>query len=108
MEYFDSTIENKRDTAKKYREFFDSINIPFFTEPEHCRSNYWLNVMFLRDREKRDAFLQYSNSNGVQTRPVWQLIPTLPPYASCQCGPIPIAKDLEDRIVNIPSSVRIC
>ena len=107
MEYFDSTIKNKRETAEMYKAFFDNKNIPFFTEPQDCHSNYWLNVMFLKDREERDSFLEYSNANGVQTRPVWQLIPTLPPYASRLCGPIPIAKDLEDRIVNIPSSVRI-
>ncbi len=106
MEYFDTIRRNKRETAQIYSNFFNSISIPFFLEPKNCESNYWLNVIQFKNREERDVFLQYSNNNGVQTRPVWKLIPSLPPYASCQCEPIPVAKELEDKIVNIPSSYR--
>lgn len=106
MEYFDKILENKRETAKIYLNFFDSLNIPFFKEPENSRSNYWLNTIFLKNKEERDFFLNFSNSNFVQTRPVWKLLPDLPPYQDCYCYDIPIARKLEDIIVNIPSSYR--
>ena len=106
MEYLDRIIENKRQTASLYKKYFDSIGIPFFTEPIDAKSNYWLNVILLRDRAEREEFLQYSNDHGVQTRPVWTLMSKLPPYASCQRTDIPNAEWLEDRVVNIPSSVR--
>ena len=106
MEYLDRILENKRQTASLYKKYFDSIGIPFFTEPMDAKSNYWLNVILLADRAEREEFLQYSNDHGVQTRPVWTLMSKLPPYASCQRTDIPNAEWLEDRVVNIPSSVR--
>lgn len=107
MEYFDKILANKRAAAERYKDFFESIDVEFFTEPEHAQSNYWLNVILLNSRAERDSFLEFSNSNGVQTRPVWRLLPTLPPYEKCLCVDIPVARMLEDRIVNIPSSYRV-
>mgnify|MGYP001806693825 CR=1 FL=1 len=107
MEYFDRTIENKRETATKYKAFFDSISQAFMTEPVGACSNYWLNVIILSDRSEREGFLEYSNDHGVQTRPVWTLMHKLPPYSMCQRSSLPNAEWLEDRVVNIPSSVRL-
>lgn len=106
MENLDQVIENKRGTALMYTDFFDSIHIPFILEPKGCRSNYWLNAIILADRVERDDFLKVSNNNGVQTRPVWTLIPKLPPYMDCPTSLLPNAEWLEDRVVNIPSSYR--
>ncbi|MBV5327881.1 MAG: LegC family aminotransferase [Chlorobium sp.] len=107
MEYFDRIIDNKRETAAKYKRFFDSEGMSFFTEPDGARSNYWLNVIVLENRAEREAFLEYSNDNGVQTRPIWTLMNKLPPYAGCLRTVLPNAEWLEDRVVNIPSSVRV-
>ena len=98
-------IKKKRALANKYKNFFDSIDISFFTEPEGCYSNYWLNAIILSDRKERNDFLEYSNANGVMTRPLWTLMNNLPAYAHCQNYKIKNAKWLEDRIVCIPSSV---
>jgi len=107
MEYLEKVIENKRETAKLYNEFFDKTGIKFFNEPENSKSNYWLNVIMLKDRNERDSFLDFSNSNGVMTRPIWRLMNKLEMYKDCQCGNLDNAKFLEDRVVNIPSSMRI-
>ena len=40
------------------------------------------------------------------TRPIWQLMFRLPMYADCQRDAQINALFLEERIVNIPSSVR--
>lgn len=107
MEYFDRILKNKRETALLYKEFFKQFeDIIFFNEPQDCLSNYWLNVVMFEHRQIRDEFLEYSNSRGVQTRPIWKLIPTLMPYKDCFCDDITIALELEDRIVNIPSGYR--
>ena len=106
LEYFDRILENKRETARLYREFFDTISIPLITEPDGARSNYWLNTIVLDGRKQRDEFLEYSNDNGVQTRPSWTLLHTLPPYRNCQHTEMPNAEYIADRLVNIPSGVR--
>ncbi|GHV80647.1 aminotransferase DegT [Spirochaetia bacterium] len=107
LEYFAKTLENKRETAHLYQQFFDSMHIRFITEPDNARSNYWLNAILFDDRKQRDAFLEYSNDNGVQTRPAWTLLHTLPPYRHCQHTETPNAEYIADRLVNIPSSVRV-
>jgi aminotransferase in exopolysaccharide biosynthesis len=107
LEYLDRILANKRETAHLYRKFFNSIDVPFVVEPENARSNYWLNAILLEGRKQRDEFLEYSNDNGVQTRPAWTLLHTLPPYQHCQHTETPNAEFIVDRLVNIPSSVRI-
>jgi aminotransferase in exopolysaccharide biosynthesis len=107
MEYLEDILANKRQTAALYADFFKSQGVQFFVEPSGTRSNYWLNVIILKDRAERESFLQYSNDNGVQTRPVWTLLTKLEPYAQCSRIPVPNAEWLEDRVVNIPSSVRL-
>jgi aminotransferase in exopolysaccharide biosynthesis len=107
LEYFERILENKRETARFYRQFFNSINVPFIVEPENARSNYWLNAILFANRNERDEFLAYSNDNGVQTRPAWTLLHKLPPYQSCQHTEMPNAEYIEDRLVNIPSGVRV-
>jgi aminotransferase in exopolysaccharide biosynthesis len=107
MEYLDRIIDNKRETARRYKEFFSSIGVRFFVEPKDAKANYWLNAIILDDIRERETFLEYSNDHDVQTRPIWILMSKLPPYAKCPRSDIGNAQWLEDRVVNIPSSVRI-
>ena len=107
LEYFERIIESKRETAHLYQQFFNTMGIKYITEPDNAKSNYWLNAILFDDRKQRDEFLEYSNSNGVQTRPAWTLLHTLPPYGHCQHTEMPNAEYISDRLVNIPSSVRI-
>lgn len=100
-------LENKRELAKIYEDFFDVLDIKFIKEPKGSKSNYWLNAIMLESKEQRDLFLEYTNSHGVMTRPIWTLMNTLEMFETCQCGDLSNATYLEDRIVNIPSSVRI-
>ncbi len=107
MENLAQFVANKRVTATLYKQFFTQQGIRFFTEPEEATSNYWLNVVILNDRKQRDEFLRYTNLHGVMTRPAWELMNKLPMYKDCVQGNIDNSKWLEDRIVNIPSSVRL-
>lgn len=107
LENIDKFIASKRATAQAYKELFASNphGIEFMAEPENTRSNYWLNAILLPDRESRDAFLEYTNDNGVMTRPIWELMTHLPMFENAQHGDLTITEMLADRIVNIPSSV---
>ncbi len=107
MEHLSEFVANKRDLAQRYADYFKSIGVDFFIEPKDCLSNYWLNVIVLKNKTERDNFLQYSNDNGVMTRPIWRLMNRLPMFANCQCGDLSNAEWFEERVVNIPSSVRI-
>lgn len=107
MEGIAGVLENKRATARMYDQFFQEIGMPFVTEPANALSNYWLNSIIFKDRSERDQFLAFARGKDIQARPVWTLMPNLPMYRHCQCTSLEIAMWLEDRLVNIPSSVRI-
>ena len=107
MEGFSHVLENKRQTAQMYHDFFQDLDVSLILEPENAQSNYWLNAILLKDRQERNQFLEFANSNGVQARPVWTLMNHLPMFCHCQHSLIETAQWLEDRLVNIPSSVRI-
>ncbi len=107
MENLKFFIENKRELAKIYKKFFNEIGVKFIEEPKGARSNYWLNAIMFDSLKERDEFLEYSNNNGVMTRPIWRLMNKLDMYKDCPKGELNNAIYLEERIVNIPSSVRV-
>ena len=107
LENLDAFIAKKRELALAYKAFFDARGINFFTEPDNCKSNYWLNVIILENRQARDSFLEQSNAEKVMTRPIWKLMNKLPMFSHCQSDKLQNALWLEDRVVNIPSSVII-
>ncbi len=104
MEQLPGFVESKRKLAEKYRSFFEQTDIAFFSKPENTQSNYWLNAVLLKDRKERDEFLEYTNQNGIMTRPVWGLMNRLPMFKDCQTGDLSNAEWLAERVVNIPSS----
>jgi len=107
MENLDKFLKSKKELAHLYEEFFANLNIDFIKEPSDSRSNYWLQSVLLKDKQQRDEFLELTNKNGVMTRPIWQLMNKLEMFQECQSMDIKNAKYLEERVVNIPSSVRV-
>ncbi len=107
MEKLDELLEIKRKLALTYKEFFKESEFDFFTEPQNCKSNYWLNVIITQDRTQRDEILQYTNEHGVMTRPIWELMNRLSMFADCQTDGLENSKWFADRVVNIPSSAII-
>jgi len=106
MEQLPFFLKNKRDLTQQYIEFFKDRDEIFFVEPKDCSSNYWLNAIILKNQEERDSFLNITNDNGIMTRPIWKLMNKLPMFSNCQQGDLSNAQWLEERIVNLPSSVR--
>ena len=99
-------LKKKRDLAEKYREFFNNKGIKFKEQLPGTKANYWLMCIELENREERDRFLKETNGAKIMTRPIWQLMYKLPMYESCYRDEQINAEYLEDRIVNVPSSVK--
>ena len=108
LEHLDEYIADKRKTAKAYEAFFKNVDgIEFFTEPADSFSNYWLNAVILKDKDAQQKFLQETNDNGVMTRPIWELMNRLPMFEKCQHDSLENTIWFADRVVNIPSSVKL-
>ncbi|MDD2493588.1 MAG: LegC family aminotransferase [Tissierellia bacterium] len=107
LEQIGDILENKRQTAEKYKVYFEDNNdIKFFAEPINCHSNYWLNAVILKDKQSQQEFLKYTNDNGVMTRPIWELMNRLPMFKDCETDGLENTQWFADRVVNLPSSVR--
>ena len=106
LEQLDNFLANKRTLANEYKVYFEKNGILFRTETPNTKANYWLMCVELADKNERDLFLKETNESGVMTRPIWQLMFRLPMFNQCQKDEQTNALFLEERIVNIPSSVR--
>jgi len=107
LEQLNSFLENKRVLAESYKEFFNDTDIQFVSEPSNSSSNYWLNSIVVNNKDQRDLFLNETNSQGVMTRPIWTLMNKLPMFKNSQCGDLTNSEWLEERVVNISSSVTV-
>ena len=107
MEQLDGFIANKQQLAGLYQAFFQTMPYQFIQQPADSQSNFWLNAVLLNDRQERDEFLEYTNSKGIMTRPAWTLLTKLPMLSHCLHDDNTNAQYIEDRLVNIPSSVRL-
>lgn len=105
LENLDFFLIKKRKLANGYADFFKNQNIKFRTEMPNTKANYWLMCVELESKTERDLFLKETNSAKVMTRPIWQLMYKLPMYENCYKDAQVNAEFLEDRIVNLPSSV---
>lgn len=106
LEQLPAILANKRELSQLYREFFGGTHIDFIDERSGTKANYWLNTILFKTPQEQLAFLDFSNSNGVMTRPAWKLMTKLPMYKFCQRGNLKNSEYLAERLVNIPSSFR--
>jgi len=104
LEYY---IENKRELALNYQNFFLDKTVDFVLEIEEAKANYWLNAILFNNLDERESFLGFANSNGLMARPVWELMHRLPMFKDAQKADLTNSEYIADRLVNIPSSVRL-
>ncbi len=108
LEQLKDFVSKKRELSLLYEKHFEKCKtIEFIKEPSNSESNYWLNCILLENKTQRENFLQATNENGVMTRPIWKLMNKLPMFINCQHTDLEISEFIEERLVNIPSSVRI-
>jgi dTDP-4-amino-4,6-dideoxygalactose transaminase len=106
LERLDDYLTDKNDLAATYELAFTEAGVTLVKGIPEAEANNWLFTLLLNDRQERDAFLEYSNSRSVMTRPAWTLMTKLPMYEHCFAGDLANSQWLEDRLVNIPSSIR--
>ena len=108
LEKLDLYVENKRELSDLYYEFLkENKLLELLREAKNARANYWLNAVVLKDKKERDNFLTFTNENGVMTRPIWGLMNKLEMFKDSPHADLSNAEWLEDRVVNITSSVRL-
>lgn len=107
LEQLPDLLAAKRRLFARYEAAFSDVEIGrIMAEPDHCHSNYWLQTLILNEdmASHRDGLLSATNEAGIQTRPCWKLLHDLPMYQQAPRMETPRARQLERRIINLPSS----
>ena len=107
MEQLPLFLENKRELATRYRDFFNGSEIEYLDEPAESQSNFWLNTILLPTEEQKEAFLEQANQQGIGARALWRPMHLLNIYRQFQRDAQINAEQFYRRAVNIPSSVRL-
>ncbi|MEL1229473.1 MAG: LegC family aminotransferase [Candidatus Neomarinimicrobiota bacterium] len=105
MERLDEFLKIKMQLADQWANFFNDRDTNFVKAVDGNKANHWLNSIILDSKKDRDNFLKLTNDNNVMTRPIWTLMSKLPMFKNCQTDGLKNSLWLEDRVVNIPSSV---
>ncbi|HEF2269492.1 aminotransferase LegC [Campylobacter coli] len=107
LENLELFLENKRELAKIYKDFFKNHDkCKFIDEKSNEKSNFWLNTLLFKNENLRNIFLEECLKNNIFVRPVWKSLPSLKAFQNCQSNELINTKNLEKRLVNLPSSVR--
>jgi perosamine synthetase len=104
LEQLDSFIMDKRNTAHRYQSFFNG-KYEFVDELPDSYANFWLNAVIMTNKQERDSFLEFANQQRIGCRPIWQLLNKAPMFQDMQTTSLHNSAWLEDRVVNLPSSV---
>ena len=105
MERLDEFLTIKAKLADQWGAFFDKNDVKFVRALDGNKANHWLNSIVLNSKKDRDKFLNVTNHNGVMTRPIWTLMSKLSMFKDCQSDGLENSLWLEDRVINVPSSV---
>ena len=111
VERFDWHLARRRENAAWYRELLGDHQL-FRLSPElpWARSSFWINCALLDPSFplSRDATMARLAAAGVETRPFFYPMHTLPPYREAAAGrTFPVADDLAARGLNLPSSASL-
>ena len=103
-------VSLKRKLYLRYRSAFKKVlGIKLFKEPKYSKSNYWLQAIVLDKPSIKNQrlILKRTNSIGFGTRPVWNLLNKNRHLKLCPSMNLDTAKDLEKRIINLPSGAKL-
>lgn len=105
LEKIEEMLDAKNNITVRYNKFFKEMDIDLVEPIKTCVPNNWLNAIILNNKKERDNFLAYTNKNNVMTRPIWKLTHSLPMNRNFYNDGLVNSYWLEERVVNIPSSV---
>lgn len=97
-------LRRKKKIHTNYKLNFKNIkNVSLVLAEKNTVSNYWINLIRVKNIKIRDKLLNYLIKNRFYCRPVWDLMHTLPMYKKCKKSNILNAKKLYETTICLPS-----
>ena len=102
LEQADTFIARKRQVAKWYKEFLKDTPVTLHEEMDGFTHSYWMCSILVPKSEQRDLLRAELDKNGVETRPLFYPVHTMPMYAN-KYQKHAVAENLGWRGMNLPS-----
>lgn len=108
LERIDEFISIKRRNAQYYDQLLKGtpgISLP--AEKDYARNVNWLYSVVVEEDYplSRDELISLLKDNGIESRPFFVPVHTMPPYKQCRRGRMDITEELSKRGINLPSSI---
>jgi perosamine synthetase len=102
LERVDKFVARKSEIAQRYRSSLSDLPITFQSEPEGTRHSHWMVSFLLPNASHRDPLRGYLDDKGVETRPIFYPIHTMPMYAK-RFETHSVSENVARRGINVPS-----
>ncbi len=108
LELLEGFIQHKTERYAQYFAALDGVKgFSMLKFREGTRANHWFYSVLLPDRLDRDTAIETLHGEGIQTRPVWALIPEQCDYARNEKYGMEVAEEYRRRILNVPCSTNL-
>ena len=97
-------LKKKRNLYNRYFRALRNIPIQFQEESIDSINSYWLVGGIVKNKNIRTNLMKFLKKCGVETRPGFYPIHTMPMYKKLSKNKFPIASELGSRIICLPSS----
>ncbi len=102
LEQVSDILEKKRQIAQWYATDLNNLPLRTHIEVGKVKHSYWMCSILLNDAQHRDSLRTYLSQAGVETRPLFYPVHTMPMY-STPAEKYPVAESLGSRGINLPS-----
>lgn len=102
LERADEFIDRKRKIAELYAELLQALPIELHREAPGTLHSFWMVSILVDHADLRDALRQHLASAGIETRPLFYPVHTMPMHSK-NFRKFPIAEDIAWRGINLPS-----
>ena len=103
MERIEEIMGDKIRIANGYRKAFENTGIELQGEAANTFNSYWMCSILIPDGGQRTALRAFLRESGIETRPLFFPVHTMPMYRHCTGEEFAVATDISSRGINLPS-----
>lgn len=102
FEQVETFIQRKQNVSKWYKEKLRGLPIVFHDAVGDVKHTWWMCSILVASESERENLRNYLKEQGIETRPTFYPIHTMPVYAQ-KYERHPVAEDIALRGINLPS-----
>lgn len=103
MERIEEIMADKIRIANGYRKAFENTSVELQGEAANCFNSYWMCSVLIPDAGLRTSLRLFLRESGIETRPLFFPVHTMPMYRHCTSKEFAVATDISSRGINLPS-----